>query len=99
MADDDMMTVWRSGLIVSANGDELTILLTQFGLYQVKDRWSHAIAKGGTHARFDQEWRGRCLGDPSLSGLKIQCLFNTINWVESTILETKKVVREDCEVW
>ena len=93
------MTVWRSGLIESANGDELTILLPQFGFKKVKDRWSSAIAKGGTHARFDQEWRRRCLGDPSLSGLKIQCLFNTINWVESTILETKKVVREDCEVW
>ena len=100
MADDDMMTVWRSGLIVSANGDELTILLTQFGFYQVKDRWSHAIAKGGTHARFDQEWRRRCLCDASLSGLKIQCVNRPYyKWSEATILKTKKVAREDCQVW
>ena len=94
---DGKMTAWRSGLIKSADGDELTILLPQLGIKLVKDRWSSVIAEGGKHSRFDEEWRKRCLDDTSLSGFKVQCL-GVYKWYEATILKTDKIVREDCEV-
>ena len=71
---DGKMTDWRWGLIQNVSGDELTIVLPQLGVQLVRDRWSSVIAEARKHSLLDEEWRRKCLDDPSLSGFTVQCL-------------------------
>ena len=81
---------WQLGQIEYVKGDNLTILLPKMGESLIKDRWSSAIAQPGTHSRFDQEWRQKCLHiDTNTNSFPTVDYYDRYLWREALLINSK----------